>query len=209
MQSTGKTAPARKTAPVGDRFPWFHRCGVPVDTERWPRPPNAPHVARHYRPCSYKNNSLPIVFVMILHPLTATFDQSQQHETAQQRRPERPQCRFFGTRRDHEWVDVTSDQVFKGKTVVVFPVPAPSPGRPFFSTHVPRYNQLAPELKRHGVDEIICVSVNDAFGDEHEWRAEQKASNITFLPDGNGDFSRGMGMHGPKQDRTFGERPWR
>ena len=113
----------------------------------------------------------------------------------------------FRTRRDHEWADVSSDEVFKGKTVVVFALPgAFTPTCP--STHVPRYNQLAPELKRHGVDEIICVSVNDAFV-MNEWRAEQKASNITFLPDGNGDFSRGMGMLVPKQDLGFGERSWR
>jgi glutaredoxin-like protein len=76
------------------------------------------------------------------------------------------------------------------------------------STHVPRYIQLAPELRRHGVDEIVCISVNDAFV-MNEWRTEQKASNITFLPDGNGDFSRGMGMLVPKQDLGFGERSWR
>jgi len=76
------------------------------------------------------------------------------------------------------------------------------------STHVPRYNQLAPALKRHGVDEIICISVNDAFV-MNEWQAEQKAENVTFLPDGNGDFSRGMGMLVSKADLGFGERSWR
>ena len=98
----------------------------------------------------------------------------------------------FRTRRDHDWADVTTDEVFKGKTVVVFALPGAFTPT-CSSTHVPRYNQLAPELKRHGVDEIICVSVNDAFV-MNEWRAEQKAWNVTFLPDGNGDFTRGMGM---------------
>jgi glutaredoxin-like protein len=73
---------------------------------------------------------------------------------------------------------------------------------------VPRYNQLAPVLKQNGVDEIICVSVNDAFV-MNEWKAEQHADNITFLPDGNGDFSRGMGMLVEKNDLGFGERSWR
>ena len=113
----------------------------------------------------------------------------------------------FHTRRDHEWVDVGTDQVFKGKTVVVFALPGAFTPT-CSSTHVPRYNQLAPEFKRHGVDEIVCVSVNDAFV-MNEWRAEQKAWNITFLPDGNGDFSRGMGMLVPKNDLGFGERSWR
>ena len=113
----------------------------------------------------------------------------------------------FRTRRDHEWVDVTSDEVFGGKTVVVFALPGAFTPT-CSSTHVPRYNQLAPELKRHGVDKIICVSVNDAFV-MNEWQAEQKAENITFLPDGNGDFTRGMGMLVPKEDLGFGERSWR
>ena len=113
----------------------------------------------------------------------------------------------FHTRRDHEWVDVSSDEVFKGKTVVVFALPGAFTPT-CSSTHVPRYNQLAAEFKRHGVDEIVCVSVNDAFV-MNEWRAEQKAWNITFLPDGNGDFSRGMGMLVPKNDLGFGDRSWR
>jgi glutaredoxin-like protein len=113
----------------------------------------------------------------------------------------------FHTRREHEWVDVSSDEVFKGKTVVVFALPGAFTPT-CSSTHVPRYNQLTAEFKRHGVDEIVCVSVNDAFV-MNEWRTEQKAWNITFLPDGNGDFSRGMGMLVPKNDLGFGDRSWR
>ena len=114
---------------------------------------------------------------------------------------------IFHTRRDHEWVDVTTEEVFKGKTVVVFALPGAFTPT-CSSTHVPRYNQLASEFKRHGVDEVICISVNDAFV-MNEWRAEQKAWNLTFLPDGNGDFSRGMGMLVPKDDLGFGDRSWR
>lgn len=113
----------------------------------------------------------------------------------------------FHTRRDHEWVDISTDEVFKGKTVVVFALPGAFTPT-CSSTHVPRYNQLAAEFKRHGVDEIVCISVNDAFV-MNEWRAEQKAWNISFLPDGNGDFSRGMGMLVPKNDLGFGDRSWR
>ena len=114
---------------------------------------------------------------------------------------------IFRTRRDHEWVDVSTNEVFGGKTVVVFALPGAFTPT-CSSTHVPRYNQLATELKRHGVDDIVCISVNDAFV-MNEWRAEQKAWNITFLPDGNGDFSRGMGMLVPKADLGFGDRSWR
>ena len=113
----------------------------------------------------------------------------------------------FRTRRDHEWVDVTSEEVFKGRTVVVFALPGAFTPT-CSSTHVPRYNQLAAEFKRHGVDEVICISVNDAFV-MNRWQAEQKAWNVTFLPDGNGEFSRGMGMLVPKDELGFGERSWR
>ena len=113
----------------------------------------------------------------------------------------------FHTRRDHEWVDVTTDEVFKGKTVVVFSLPGAFTPT-CSSTHLPRYNQLTPVLKENGVDEVVCVSVNDTFV-MNEWSNEQKASNVTFLPDGNGDFSRGMGMLVAKNDLGFGDRSWR
>ena len=113
----------------------------------------------------------------------------------------------FRTRKNHEWVDVSTDDVFKGKTVVVFSLPGAFTPT-CSSTHVPRYNQLTPTLKAHGVDEVICVSVNDAFV-MNEWQKEQNAFNVTFLPDGNGDFSRGMGMLVAKNDLGFGDRAWR
>jgi glutaredoxin-like protein len=113
----------------------------------------------------------------------------------------------FRTRRDHEWVDVTTDEVFKDRTTVVFSLPGAFTPT-CSSTHVPRYNQLAPVFRQHGVDEVICISVNDAFV-MNEWRKEQRAFNVTFLPDGNGEFSRGMGMLVPKNDLGFGERSWR
>jgi glutaredoxin-like protein len=114
---------------------------------------------------------------------------------------------IFRTRKSHEWVDVSSDAVFKGKTVVVFALPGAFTPT-CSSTHVPRYNQLTPMLKQHGVDEVVCISVNDAFV-MNEWQKEQRADNITFLPDGNGDFSRGMGMLVSKDELGFGDRSWR
>lgn len=113
----------------------------------------------------------------------------------------------FRTRHNHEWVDVTSDEIFKGKTIVVFSLPGAFTPT-CSSTHVPRYNQLTPTLKLHGVDEVICVSVNDAFV-MNEWKAEQHADNVTFMPDGNGNFSEGMGMLVNKADLGFGKRSWR
>ncbi len=114
---------------------------------------------------------------------------------------------IFRTRRNHEWVDVNSDEIFKDRTVVVFALPGAFTPT-CSSTHVPRYNQLTPLFKQHGVDEVVCISVNDAFV-MNEWQKDQNAHNVTFLPDGNGDFSRGMGMLVSKDELGFGDRSWR
>jgi glutaredoxin-like protein len=113
----------------------------------------------------------------------------------------------FRTRREHEWVDVTTADIFKGKTVVVFSLPGAFTPT-CSSSHVPRYNQLAPVFKANGVDEIVCISVNDAFV-MNEWKIDQNADRITFLPDGNGEFTEGMGMLVDKNDLGFGKRSWR
>ncbi len=113
----------------------------------------------------------------------------------------------FRTRQNHEWINVDTDDVFKGKTALVFSLPGAFTPT-CSSTHVPRYNQLAPTFKDLGVDEIICISVNDAFV-MNQWKNEQHADNITFLPDGNGHFSEGMGMLVDKEDLGFGKRSWR
>jgi glutaredoxin-like protein len=111
------------------------------------------------------------------------------------------------TRCDHEWVDISSNDIFAGKTVIVFSLPGAFTPT-CSSSHVPRFNQLAPTFKEHGVDDIICLSVNDAFV-MNEWATDQRAENITFLPDGNGEFTAGMGLLVDKDDLGFGKRSWR
>lgn len=113
----------------------------------------------------------------------------------------------FHTRKGHEWVTVNSREYFHNKTVIVFSLPGAFTPT-CSSAHVPRYNQLAPIFFRHGVDEIVCVSVNDAFV-MNEWMETQKADRITFLPDGNGDFTQGMGMLEDRKELGFGKRSWR
>jgi glutaredoxin-like protein len=113
----------------------------------------------------------------------------------------------FRTRQDGQWKDITSDQVFKGRTVVVFSLPgAYTPT--CSSSHLPRYNELVPTFKKAGVDEVVVVSVNDGFV-MSEWQKAQDAPNVTFLPDGNGDFTAGMNMLVDKRDLGFGKRSWR
>jgi glutaredoxin-like protein len=113
----------------------------------------------------------------------------------------------FKTRSDGAWVDVTSAEIFDGKTVVLFSLPGAF--TPTCSaTHLPRYNELAKTFRENGVDEIVCISVNDGFIMEH-WQRDQDAWNIKLRPDGNGEFTEGMGMLVDKSQIGFGKRSWR
>ncbi|WP_367179498.1 glutathione peroxidase [uncultured Oceanisphaera sp.] len=113
----------------------------------------------------------------------------------------------FRTRQGEQWVDVTSDELFKDKTVVVFSLPGAFTPT-CSSTHLPRYNELAPVLFENRVDDIICISVNDTFV-MNAWLKDQEAEHIRVIPDGNGEFTDGMGMLVDKQDLGFGKRSWR
>ena len=113
----------------------------------------------------------------------------------------------FRTRVDGRWLDLTTDAIFRGRTVVVFALPgAYTPT--CSSSHLPRYQELVPALRKAGVDEVACLSVNDAFV-MSEWQKDQNAPGVTFLPDGNGEFTAGMGMLVDKSDLGFGKRSWR
>jgi glutathione-dependent peroxiredoxin len=113
----------------------------------------------------------------------------------------------FRTRFGGEWRSVSTDDIFKGKTVVVFSLPGAFTPT-CSSTHVPGYEELAPAFRANGVDSIVCISVNDAFV-MNEWAANQGAENIVFLPDGNGEFTAGMGQLVDKSELGFGPRSWR
>ncbi|WP_448547432.1 glutathione peroxidase [Thalassotalea fusca] len=113
----------------------------------------------------------------------------------------------FQTRNNDDWVTVTTDDIFANKTVVVFALPGAFTPT-CSSSHLPRYDELAPALQAQGVDEIICVSVNDTFV-MNAWAEDQGTKNIRFLPDGNGDFSAAMGMLVDKTAIGFGKRSWR
>ncbi len=113
----------------------------------------------------------------------------------------------FRTRSGHEWVDVTSDDIFKDKTVIVFSLPgAYTPT--CSSTHLPRYEELAMEFFERGVDDIYCLSVNDTFV-MNAWAADQDLQYVKVIPDGNGEFSAGMGLLVDKDNLGFGKRSWR
>ena len=82
----------------------------------------------------------------------------------------------FPIRCNNEWVKVTTDELFAGKTVVVFALPGAFTPT-CSSTHLPGYNQLARVFKENGVDDIICLSVNDTFV-MNEWAKDQEAENV-------------------------------
>jgi len=114
---------------------------------------------------------------------------------------------IFKTRKDDQFVDVSSDDIFKGKRVVLFALPGAF--TPTCSTaHLPRYNALASTFRENGIDELVCLSVNDAFVMD-AWKQDLDAGNITLIPDGNGEFSEGMGMLVDKSVVGFGKRSWR
>lgn len=105
------------------------------------------------------------------------------------------------------WKDVTTNDLFAGKKVVVFSLPGAF--TPTCSTsHLPRFEELYAEFKALGIDEIICVSVNDAFV-MYQWGLSQNRENVFLLPDGSGEFTRKMGMLVNKDNLGFGYRSWR
>ncbi|KZN34028.1 glutathione amide-dependent peroxidase [Pseudoalteromonas luteoviolacea S2607] len=113
----------------------------------------------------------------------------------------------FPIRVGEEFQHITSDELFKGKTVIVFSLPGAFTPT-CSSTHLPRYNELAHVFKQNDVDDIVCMSVNDTFV-MNAWAQDQEAENVTLIPDGNGEFTDGMGMLVDKSDLGFGKRSWR
>ncbi|MDH5736811.1 MAG: peroxiredoxin [Gammaproteobacteria bacterium] len=88
--------------------------------------------------------------------------------------------------------DITTEEVFAGKKVVLFAVPGAF--TPTCSAaHLPGYVVLADKMKAKGVDTIVCLSVNDAFVMD-AWGKGSNAEELVMVADGNGDFTRAMGL---------------
>ena len=107
----------------------------------------------------------------------------------------------------YRWQDVATDEIFKDKKVVVFALPGAFTPT-CSSTHLPGYEEKYDEFKTLGVDEVYCLSVNDAFV-MFQWGKAQNVSKVKLIPDGSADFTRGMGMLVKKDNLGFGERSWR
>ncbi|MCA1494271.1 peroxiredoxin [Sinorhizobium alkalisoli] len=105
------------------------------------------------------------------------------------------------------WQDVGSDHYFAGKRVVLFSLPGAF--TPTCSTYqLPDFEKLAPEFRALGIDEIYCISVNDAFV-MNAWGKSQGLESVKLIPDGSGEFTRKMGMLVAKDNLGFGMRSWR
>ncbi|MBO6558070.1 MAG: peroxiredoxin [Pseudomonadales bacterium] len=88
--------------------------------------------------------------------------------------------------------DISTADIFSGKKVVLFAVPGAF--TPTCSAaHLPGFVASADKIKEKGVDAIVCVSVNDAFVMD-AWGKGQNAEEIMMVGDGNGEFTKAMGV---------------
>ena len=108
---------------------------------------------------------------------------------------------------DYDWVTEDTQDIFEGKRVVVFALPgafAPTCS----STHLPGYEAEYDNILEQDVDEVYCLSVNDSFV-MNAWLADLNIQKVKPIADGNGDFTRHMGMLVKKEAVNFGYRSQR
>jgi len=105
------------------------------------------------------------------------------------------------------WQDVDTNDIFAGKRIVLFALPGAFTPT-CSSTHVPGYEAAYEDFRAEGIDEVYCLSVNDAFT-MFQWGRNLGAENVKMLPDGSGHFTRGMDMLVSKDNVGFGLRSWR
>ena len=112
-------------------------------------------------------------------------------------------CTFIGG----SWVDKTTDELFKGKRIVMFSLPGA-----FTPTcsgeELPSYDRHYNKFLENGIDDVYCISVNDAFV-MNAWARDLEIKNVKMIPDGCGTFTSNMGMLVAKPKQGFGMRSWR
>lgn len=107
----------------------------------------------------------------------------------------------------YDWKELTTDQIFANKRVVV--VSLPGAFTPTCTTfQLPGFDAKYGEFKQLGIDEVYCASVNDSFV-MNAWFRQLQIQNVKPIPDGNGDFTRKMGFLCEMKPNGFGERSWR
>jgi len=126
-----------------------------------------------------------------------------------------PDVTFYMRERDeaiggdnpYKWVYRTTKDLFADKCVMIIGLPGAF--TPTCSnSQLPGFDEMFLEFTEKGIQEIWCTSVNDAFV-MHQWSEHQGTKNVKMLPDGNGDFARGLGMLVDKRNLGFGPRSWR
>lgn len=106
-----------------------------------------------------------------------------------------------------KWQDLTTKEIFLGNRVVVFSLPGAF--TPTCSTfQVPGFEQNYDKIIEMGIDEVYVISVNDTFV-MRKWMLDQNVCKVKFIPDGNGEFTRQIGMLVDKSNLGFGPRSWR
>ena len=112
-------------------------------------------------------------------------------------------CTFIGG----SWKDVTTKELFENKKIVLFSLPGA-----FTPTcsgqQLPAYDEAFEKFKELGIDDVYCISVNDAFV-MNAWARDLQIKNVKMIPDGCGTFTRSMGMLVNKPAQGFGMRSWR
>ena len=112
-------------------------------------------------------------------------------------------CTFIGG----SWKDVTTDELFKGKRILMFSLPGA-----FTPTcsgeELPSYDRHYNKFIENGIDDVYCISVNDAFV-MNAWARDLGIKHVKMIPDGCGTFTSNMGMLVAKPAQGFGMRSWR
>lgn len=105
------------------------------------------------------------------------------------------------------WQDMSSDDYFAGKRVILFSLPGAF--TPTCSTYqLPGFEDNFAKFNELGIEEIYCMSVNDSFV-MNKWAEAQDIKNVKVIPDGSGEFTRKTGMLVAKDNLGFGMRSWR
>jgi peroxiredoxin len=107
----------------------------------------------------------------------------------------------------YRWQDMTTDDYFANKKVILFSLPGAF--TPTCSTfQLPNFEKMYEAFRGQGIDDIYCMSVNDSFV-MNAWAKSQNLQNVKVIPDGSGEFTRLMGMLVCKDNLGFGMRSWR
>ena len=112
-------------------------------------------------------------------------------------------CTFVGG----SWKDISTNDLFENKKIVLFGLPGAFTPT-CSSEQLPTYELEYEKFKSLGIDDIYCISVNDAFV-MNAWARDLDIKNVKMIPDGDGAFTRSLGMLINKPLQGFGMRSWR